>query len=261
MSGAYAGNRAVKTCYNPYGLLYAEKSKVDWPKNIFLTDRDFHRMYAPFSYFYDSSILQENYKLMGTQMKDLNGEFTVSTRMENGKYQLCSSDRMLSCTEACSNEGALVIGECPALGSVVLRNELPLVIDTLNKLYTFTSHEDMLCFYLFDNLGESHMTGTDTTGRGLAFSKLETGGDYPLYLMIFKGDVDPEVLKSTLENKYDVDRAKVTTSLTKDNCIKYRYGNGYGLICYRPPISIVAFTNCVVRERCEDPISNAMEIL
>ncbi len=260
MSDAYAYNRGVRVCYYPYGLMRAEKSKVDWLRGIFITDMEFNRIYWPFTFYYDPAVWSKS-DVIGTQMDLITGEFSFAKKMsEPGKYQLCTSEQIQNCAEACSAENVLAIDKCPTAGSPILQAELPSIVSVFGRLYNSTSYRDPFCLILFDSLGEVDITGMQSTGYGTAVLKLDKGVS-TLYLIALKGNVNVQKIESILERKYSIQNMEVTRVSTQGDCIEYRYKMGYAAVCDYHDLSFLAFSYCERVEDCKPVIDEAIQII
>ena len=260
MDGAYAFNRAAKVCEYPYGLLRAEKSKIDWANDLFITDTDFTRLYWPFSFYYDPAVWDRTDSI-ATQMDLMTGEYSFVKKLDKpDTYQLCASDMLQNCAAACSTNDALAIGQCPAPGTYPLASDLPMIVSTLKKLYTPTSFKTPMCFLLFDRLGEQDVTGSASpAGEGAVVMKLE--GNPTMYVMAVKGVVNVDELKSILKSKYSLFNPVVTRTSMQGECIQYRYDNGYVFVCDYHGVSLLGFDFCDKAEDCRSLITNAIDTL
>lgn len=260
LSNAYAFNRAVKVCAYPYGLMRAEKTKVDWPSGTLLTDLEFTRIYWPFAFYYDPSVLSKP-DTIGTQFNLMTGEFSYVKKLSDpGKYQLCASEQMMTCSEACSADDVLALGSCSSSGMVPFQSELPGMISMFKRFYTHANFKDAMCFYLFDNQGEQDLLQAGATGNGFVFMKLDKASP-TVNLMAFKGVVDTSMLESILKRRYGITRISFNRVAIDRDCMEYEYDNGYVANCDVGGISYVAFNTCDRKDDCRAAIDAAVQTI
>lgn len=261
----FAYNHGVKIFRNQFGITRAEPVWFEWKNDLILSDSSPNiHVYSPLGYFRDPQFWLTQPTVIGSQIYALTGEFN-NAKTVDGKYSLCFG-LVEQCTPACDKYDSLIVGNCPDRGAVPLQDDLQKIFSFYDELYNFTSFKNLYWVTLLDGLGEQHVAGEQKTGQGMVLSIMNMQN--PLTIMVVKGDVEKEYLKSILDLKFNFDFQVVRTDTkgysygyTKRDCTIYRYDNGYSSICHMDGFSIISYTHCTQYTECKSEVDYGVDLL